>query len=244
MHGEKEMIDEQATLEKYGYYSTDLTPKNGKCVVAVCDGCGAIRYPKKYSYRDLCHLCACRTDEHRRNLSKAGKGRRHTEDTKHKISKSHIGIFPTDEHRRKNSEAQKNRPSITDETRRKISKEARERIRSPHTEEARHKMSATRQGIPLEEWDGYISNGEYCELFDEVCKERVREKYNRLCFICDKNENDNGRKLDVHHVDKNKTQGCDDVEWKLVPLCRSCHGHAHSKIWQARIEYIIAMDCA
>lgn len=81
MHGEKEMIDEQATFEKYGYYSTDLKPKARKKIVAVCDGCGAIRYPKKCNYRDLCTACVKIgrkmppfTDEHRHNMSAAKQG--------------------------------------------------------------------------------------------------------------------------------------------------------------------------
>lgn len=38
VHEENTMIDEVATFEKYGYYSTNLKPKAGKRVVAVCDG--------------------------------------------------------------------------------------------------------------------------------------------------------------------------------------------------------------
>jgi len=33
------------------------------------------------------------------------------------------------------------------------------------------RLSATRQGIPYEEWTGFVSNGEYCEKFNEACKE-------------------------------------------------------------------------
>ena len=36
VHEENTMIDEVATFEKCGYYSTDLKPKAGKRVVAVC----------------------------------------------------------------------------------------------------------------------------------------------------------------------------------------------------------------
>lgn len=101
------------------------------------------------------------------------------------------------------------------------------------------KISATRQGIHIDDWDGYVRDGEYCHLFDAACRERCREKYDRLCFLCYKTEEDNGRKLDVHHVDMNKDQGCGDHEWKLVPLCKSCHGKSHSKAWRPRIEYVL-----
>jgi len=107
------------------------------------------------------------------------------------------------------------------------------------------RLSATRQGIPYEEWTGFVSNGEYCEKFNEACKERVREKYDYRCFVCDKSQNENItkngeiRKLSVHHVDRNKNQGCDGVKWKLVPLCMSCHGKSHSEIVRTRIEYLL-----
>ena len=84
-----------------------------------------------------------------------------------------------------------------------------------------------------------IAHAPYCERFDEDCRERNRDRYSRRCFLCDKDETDNGRRLSVHHVDMNKRQGCDAHAWKLIPLCQSCHGRAHTPMWQARIEYLI-----
>lgn len=198
--GETTMIDEELTMEKYGYYSTDLTPKNGKRVVAVCDGCGAIRYLKKHDYRDLCPGC------------------------------SHKGI---------------KHPPRTSEHRMKISEATTGKKKSQRTDEHCKRISAGHQGIPYEDWTGFIANGEYCEKFDEACRERIREKYYRKCFLCDKPEdynitkNGKQRLLAVHHYDMNKDQGCNGNLWKLVPLCMCCHGSAHSKILTARIEYLL-----
>lgn len=85
-------------------------------------------------------------------------------------------------------------------------------------------------------------NRVYCHKFNNDCRERNRKKYGRLCFLCGKDETSNGRRLSVHHVDMNKDQGCNDHAWKLVPLCKSCHAHGHSKLWQARIEYLLTKD--
>ncbi len=52
------MIDEKLTYKKFGYYSTDLSPKSHKRIIAVCDKCGKIREPKKQSYRNLCKPCS------------------------------------------------------------------------------------------------------------------------------------------------------------------------------------------
>lgn len=85
---------------------------------------------------------------------------------------------------------------------------------------------------------------EYCYMFDEICRDNNRRKYNYKCFICDVSEKTTGRKLDVHHIDYNKNQGCDEKpEWKLLPLCRSCHAKTngskeHQLMWEARLIYL------
>lgn len=107
------------------------------------------------------------------------------------------------------------------------------------TEETREKLSASHQGIPYEEWTGFAERGEYCEKFDEACRERIREKYNRMCFWCSKHESEETRKLSVHHIDMDKTQGCDGTIWKLVPLCRRCHAKSHSEPMKSRILYLL-----
>lgn len=59
-----------------------------------------------------------------------------------------------------------------------------------------------------------------------------------MCGLSEE-ENVGQRKLSVHHVDMNKDQGCNGHKWKLVPLCTSCHRKSHTKIWIARIEYLL-----
>lgn len=113
------------------------------------------------------------------------------------------------------------------------------------TEKTKRKMSATRQGIPYEEWTGYVGRGEYCEKFDDACRERIRAKYDYRCFLCDMPQDNNipktGKiwKLSVHHVDKNRDQGCNGIKWILIPLCLHCHTPAHTMIWQSRIEWLL-----
>ena len=81
-----------------------------------------------------------------------------------------------------------------------------------------------RYGKDAPGWKGGISNLPYCEKFDEDFKERVRNFFDRKCYVCGKNETDNGRKLDVHHVNYDKMVCCNDVKPLFVPLCKSCHG--------------------
>lgn len=71
-------------------------------------------------------------------------------------------------------------------------------------------------------WMGGKSFEPYCPKFTEDIKERVRNHFDRICVYCGKTENENKRKLSVHHVNYDKGQGCTG-EWLLIPLCHSCH---------------------
>ena len=154
-------------------------------------------------------------------------GRHHSDETKKKMAESATGRTFSEEHcnNLSLSKAGKKLP--------------------PFTDDHKQKISASHQGIPYEEWEGFSTDKKYCEKFDVDCKERNRDKYNRRCFLCGKPESENitslgdHKKLSVHHVDMNKNQGCDGHEWKLVPLCINCHARSHSDLWQARIEYLL-----
>ena len=94
-----------------------------------------------------------------------------------------------------------------------------------HTEEVKRKLSETNRGENSPNWQGGISFEPYCPKFNEQFKESIREKFGRKCFLCSKDENDNNcKKLSVHHVQYNKNCGCDDsLKCDYVPLCMSCH---------------------
>ncbi len=78
-------------------------------------------------------------------------------------------------------------------------------------------------------WRGGLSYGKYCIKFNAELKERVREEFGRKCFLC--GESENGRKLSVHHVDYQKSQGCNGYRWALIPLCTSCHTKTNFNRW-------------
>lgn len=103
----------------------------------------------------------------------------------------------------------------------------------------RIKMSCSHQGISIEDFTGFTHNNPYCYKFNDSCKESNRNKYDRKCFICNKSEDQNGQKLSVHHVDMNKNQGCNNIDWKLIPVCQSCHRKLHNNLCQSRIEYLL-----
>ena len=104
-------------------------------------------------------------------------------------------------------------------------------------------------GDKASNWKGGISFEPYCEKFNGDFKERVRDFFGRCCYVCGKNEIDNGEKLSVHHVNYDKMVCCNDVKPLFVPLCRSCHAKTYHnrEYWEefftVSLEYLTNGDC-
>jgi len=91
-------------------------------------------------------------------------------------------------------------------------------------------------------WQGGISFEPYCHKFNKKFKEYIRDKFGSICFLCGKTEEENGRCLDVHHVNYNKSCGCDkDKTCQFVPLCRSCNTKVNKnrEMWEAKINAML-----
>ncbi len=69
-------------------------------------------------------------------------------------------------------------------------------------------------------WRNGASFKPYGYKFNNVLKEQIRERDSRVCQICDKTEEVNGRKLDIHHINYNKQNNNKD---NLISLCHICH---------------------
>lgn len=89
-------------------------------------------------------------------------------------------------------------------------------------------MSATRRGIAYNEWVDFAQTNMYCLLFNEKFREVVRDRFNRLCFLCGMSEEENGQRLSVHHVNYDKDCLCNS-QCEFVALCRFCHGRTNNK---------------
>ena len=169
------------------------------------------------------------------------QGLHHSEETKQKIANTHKGIPHSEERKRKISEARKGQKP-TEETKRKMSishvgnkcalgyrhtEENLKRMSDGHkgikkTDETRRKLSDAQRGEKGHNWRGGLTKQRYCRKFNRPLKEQIRDKFGRKCFLCQKTEKQEGKKLPVHHCDYNKGQGCGQ-KWCLIPLCRSCH---------------------
>lgn len=111
---------------------------------------------------------------------------------------------------------------------------------------AREKASARAQGIEYEDWTGFSMRGRYCPKFNSDIKQYIRDKYNNCDYISGVHKDvcNNGRNLDVHHVDYNKQQGCDDHGWRLVPLSQKNHvrTNANRSFWNRLFTYALQYD--
>ncbi len=109
----------------------------------------------------------------------------------------------------------------SEETKRKIGDKNRGRCPSNETkikQSERRKGRFTGNKHP--NWKGGISFEPYCSKFNNILKEEIRERDNRICQNCGKNkEQNNNRKLSVHHIHYDKPN-CDP---DLITLCCSCN---------------------
>jgi hypothetical protein len=79
-------------------------------------------------------------------------------------------------------------------------------------------------------WKGGTSKERHPPEFNTALKEKIRDRDERECFICGKEESGMRRRLDVHHIDFDKKNCC---ELNLVSLCNSCHTKVtNSKDWK------------
>jgi hypothetical protein len=90
--------------------------------------------------------------------------------------------------------------------------------------------------------DYKVKPGEYCELFNDEFKERVRAFWAYRCFEC--GEPQNGTKLSIHHIHYNKKMCCDGSPRDVIPLCASCHAKTNNKreYWEKHFTELLYMN--
>jgi len=226
------MIDEDRTMQLFGYTSDKWAPKSCKKVIAVCEECGRYRVVIKQQYRDLCHKCAMSSPPVRHKLSVVAFARPPVSDaTRHKMSTSKIGntnsagVTPSIPARQNMSEAQKRRspPSLT--TRRKIGEANHLRIVS---EETCGKISCNHadvSGANNPNWAGGVTPWRKTIFNTPVYKKWRESVFGRdgwtcqMCYI-------RGGRLEAHHIRPVRDHKNDLLIFDVnngITLCRDCH---------------------
>lgn len=80
-------------------------------------------------------------------------------------------------------------------------------------------------------WRGGKKSIKYCPAFNEHLREEIRDDFGRRCFLSGAKEEDNGRKLSVHHCDYFKSQGCQGQRWSLLPMRADLHAKTNFNRW-------------
>lgn len=78
---------------------------------------------------------------------------------------------------------------------------------------------------------------EYNHEFTELLKEEIRKRDDYQCQMCNTQEYEIYRNLDVHHIDYDKTN---NHPHNLISLCNSCHPRTNYNrdIWKRYFQYI------
>lgn len=174
----------------------------------------------------------CLSEAHKKKLSENNVGmfgKHHSEETRHKISESGVGKHHITEEEKKRLSVLNMGRMVSEITRSKIPNGNKGKIR---TESTKNKLSESHKGKPgwftdkkrpeisginNYNWRGGISYEPYCHKFNNELKERIRDRDYRTCQLCGVKEN--GRKLDVHHIQYDKKNCSPD----LISLCLGCH---------------------
>lgn len=115
-----------------------------------------------------------------------------------------------------------------------------------HTTESKKKLSIAHKALGLfgeknVAWKGGVSFEPYCEKFNDDFRERVRAFFDNECIICGRTEEEEGKKLAVHHVDYDKKVCCNDRPPMFACVCQTHNAMAnHSRErWRYIFHYII-----
>lgn len=124
-------------------------------------------------------------------------------------------------HRKRLSDSHKGLPSGNKG--KKASIETREKQRQAHLGKF--------TGSNNPNWRGGISNSPYSFDFDDELKELVRQRDKYLCQFCGKSQEENDKKLSVHHIDYDKQNSNPK---NLITLCSSCNSEVNfdREVWK------------
>jgi hypothetical protein len=218
------------------------TPEGNYCQC----GCGmkvaeGKRFINHHHAKDCsCSVCKAKRGEllgeknpmfgtHRSGMDNPFYGKKHTIETKVKMRKPKKDSSTMGKHKRTEEIKKKQSESMIQlwsdpENKKRLIKikrniEYREKLSKKKTEYHENNPDIIK-GENNPNWRGGLSKLPYTQDWTEDLKDSIRKRDNYFCQICNKSQEETGRKLDVHHIDYDK-ENCDPNN--LISLCHSCH---------------------
>ena len=167
------------------------------------------------------------SEETIKKISEIQKGKHTSPSTEFKKgNKLRLGMLHNEESKLKMSKSHKGPNPKTSETRKRLIKEGK-----------------IQKGIfkPLElhpDWKGGISFEPYTLDFNNKFKEKIRERDNHTCMLCNKLQEELNYRLLVHHIDYNKLNS---LPQNCICLCRICHNltNINRNIWTTHFQSLL-----
>jgi len=191
--------------------------------------------PEAVEKRAAKHRGKKMSEQTRWKLSMANKGER-----AHMYGKKHTPETLAKMRTPRSSEAKANiraaalaKPPMSEEAKQKI----RNTLARPEViAKMREKALARTWGADNPHWLGGISFEPYSPEFNGRLKETVRQRDGYSCQVCGFPEN--GRALDVHHIDYDKKNS---ALGNLITVCVPCHAKTshHRSQWQSRLSKLM-----
>ena len=104
------------------------------------------------------------------------------------------------------------------------------KISASWTEERKQEWSEKVSGENNPQWKGGASLEDYAPGFNSKLKRQIRERDEFRCQLCGIHENQMDRKLDIHHIDYDKSNHRPD---NLASTCRGCNSRVNTNesVW-------------
>ncbi len=109
--------------------------------------------------------------------------------------------------------------------------------------EIKIKLSAKKQGIPLEKWEKFIGFEPYTKEFNKAFKLAIKQREGFMCLKCGMREEDHlklfGVKEQIHHIDYNKKLS---IPENCCLLCRRCNSEVNydREIWTKHFQSLLS----
>jgi len=168
------------------------------------------------------------TEEHKKKMSEALKGRKLTEEHRKRMSESQKGIPKSF-----NNNWYNGFPKGSHHTKKTRKKMRLAKLGIKKSVEHKKKISDALKGNKSPNWKGGLSFLPYAVDWTRSLRISIRERDNYTCKICGEKQGD--RAHSVHHIDYNKLNCNPD---NLITLCGNCHTKTNynRKYW---INYFI-----